>query len=218
MNRVVGVLLFLVVLGGTVFATTPRQFGLVKTLDNFEDGTILEKPEWWQFGQLNAEVVEVRDGEAPHYVGNYVLQLRGKTRHWYVGGMGVYMPMDATGFNYVKLNVKGYGLRSGSLVLELYDDDNNNGYIEHNELDPTHTLYDDKFIYTLKVNWSGWRVVMIPMHMFKDANPGIGDNIWNPNQRDGSAGFAQLQCLVLADSVKGDIKMDIDTIKMFYGR
>lgn len=218
MNKHLLILLLGFFLVTSLEANTPRKFGQVRTIDNFEDGTILDSPEWWRFGRLETKVVKEKDSSVPNYVGDYVLQLRGKTKHWYVGGVGVYMPMDATRYNFVKLIIKGYGEHSGSLVLELFDDDNNNAYIEHNEADPSYTLYDDKFIYTLKVNWSGWRVVMVPMHMFKDANPGIGDNIWNPTRTGKSGGFVQMQILALSSESYGAVEIDIDTIKLFYGR
>ena len=71
------------------------------------------------------------------------------------------------------------------MIIELFDDDNNNWEIEpHPEL-PSETLADDKFIHTLKVDWVGWKVVIIPFSKFVDENNDIGDDRWNPYQTKG---------------------------------
>ena len=209
------ILLLLTIIVTTSNAMNYSKYSRVKTIDDFEDGTILSAPDWWRFGVLETEVVKDQTTSSPKYLGNYVLQFRGSTSSWYLGGIGTYIPFNATRYNYVKLIVKGYGSSSGTLLIELFDDDNENGYIEQNESDSAHTLYDDKFIYTLKVDWSGWKVVEIPLSNFKDANPGIGDNVWNPNQRNGSGGLTQIQLLALANTREGFVEIDIDTFKFF---
>ena len=213
--RTLVVYIMTVMLAVTTVAMNYSNDKSVRIIDDFEDGTMLNQPEWWRFGNLEIDVVKDQTTSAPSYVEDYVLQLRGNTESWYVGGLGVYSPMSAVRYNYIKLIIKGYGSSSGSLLIELYDDDNENAYIEQNEYDSSYTLYDDKFIYTLKVNWSGWKVVEIPLRNFKDSNPGIGDNIWNPNRRNGSGGFTQIQLLLLSDSRNGSVEIDIDTIKLF---
>ena len=68
------------------------------------------------------------------------------------------------------------------MSIELFDDDNGNWEIEpHTDIE-SETLADDKFIHTLKVDWIGWKVVIIPFSKFVDGNSDSDDK-WNPYQK-----------------------------------
>ena len=72
-----------------------------------------------------------------------------------------------------------------------------------------------KFIHTLKVDWTGWKVVIIPFNNFVDANLGIGDDLWNPYQTDSSGGLLQMQLVLLAGDKEVKPRIRIDEIKIY---
>jgi len=186
------------------------------TIDDFEDGDLIEKPEWWIFGKAQLGIDRVVASENPTYVGQRVLQVRGKSSDWFVGGLGTYLGLNGYRYNAFKVYVKGYGEESGSLRFEFYDDDNGNWRVEADDF-MKNPIHDDKFIYTLHVDWKGWRTIIIPLSHFRDENPNIGDNIWNPWQRKNSGGIIQLQILAMTATEKGAVMIDIDAPKLFYG-
>jgi hypothetical protein len=189
--------------------------GHVYLVDDFELATEKDVvPEWWSFGDVKQSWVDNRVF-IEEYLGKRSLRFTGSTDKWIVGGLGTYLGVKGTRFNAVKMVVYGGGKNSGMLSIELYDDDNENWEIE---LDPdasSRAYADDKFVYTLKVNWIGWKVVVIPFSQFHDDNPRIGDDVWNPNQKGRSGGLVQMQLLVLASKKKGKVRIGIDTIKFF---
>lgn len=210
--RLITILLTLILL--LSFQTQAKSRSML--IDNFEDGDLIEKPEWWTFGRVDLSVARVVPSENPKYVGNRVLQLRGKSSDWFVGGLGTYLGVNGFNYNAFKIYVKGYGEKSGSLRFELYDDDNGNWQIETDQF-MKNPIFDDKYIYTLVVDWKGWRTIIIPLSHFRDENPNIGDNIWNPFQRQNSGGLIQLQILAMTATDKGAVMIDIDSPKLFYG-
>ena len=127
--------------------------------------------------------------------------------------MGCYVGADLTGYNAIKLLIKGKGKNSGSLIFELYDDDNKNWALELFPKYPSQPRFDDRFVYTQKVTWSGWRVVIIPFSYFSDLNPSVGDNKWNPDQADGSGGLLQMQMILMAANAKSAPDISIDFVK-----
>ena len=183
-------------------------------VDDFEDADLTKFPEWWGFDQINLSVEPNNLLEFKH-LGNRSLQLKGPPSNWYVGGCGTYFGIDAEPYNAIKLVVRGYGEKSGMLIVELYDDDNNNFEIETHPDDPSEALADDKFIHTVKVDWSGWRVVIIKFDRFVDGNLGIGDDLWNPYQIESSGGLLQMQLVLLASDKEVDPRMRIDSIKIY---
>ena len=97
----------------------------VYIVDDFEDGEIERTPEWWTFGILDVSLVDNNKDEAT-FLGDKSLRLKGNPSEWYVGGMGTYLGIDSTPYNAIKLLVRGNGIESVFLRIELYDDDNNN--------------------------------------------------------------------------------------------
>jgi len=183
-------------------------------IDDFSDGNLQDNPKWFSFGKVAVELMK-NDPTEFQPLGPLSMRLSGETSIWYVGGVGVYLGIDATRFKFIKLLIRGNGPTSGSLQLELFDDDNDNRLLERNPKIPSQTLYDDKFIYTLDVNWSGWKVVIIPIDRFRDENPTIGDNIWNPHTKNGSGGLLQLQIVAFAHQEVGKVSFLIDSIRLY---
>ena len=96
-----------------------------------------------------------------------------------------------------------------------YLSDSNDWEITPHPVDPSRVVYDDKFVYNIVVDWEGWRVVIVSLDSFKDANPLFGDNIWNPYHTGTSGGLLQLQLLLFATDDKKNPMIRIDTIKFF---
>jgi len=175
-------------------------------IDDFEDGEYQKKPEWWAFDKVKLQVTPEKR-----------LLIQGATNNWYVGGFGIYLAkenQDLSKYTSLDLDVYGYGLNSGILKIELYDDDNGNWQIEQDMAKGYAPIYDDRFVYELKVDWKGFKHVSIPIEEFVDNNPEAGDNVWNPQQLGGSGGLLQMQFIVMATSKTGKVEMELDNIKL----
>lgn len=184
-------------------------------VDDFEDGEFVESPYWWEFGNLELTIKDNNLAESS-FVGSRSLRLRGQSKNWYIGGTGVVLDMDGTWFNGIKMIVRGHGQeKSGNITIELFDDDNENYKLETNPNHPGKLTFDDKWVYTFKVDWEGWKVVIIPMKKFRDDNPTVGDNIWNPSKENGSGGLIQMQMIAIAPQKKSKMDIQIDSIKLF---
>lgn len=188
----------------------------VFVIDDFEDGTIVEEPAWWTFGNINAfasNAQSYKGDPLQQYLGKYALALKGNTKDWYVGGLGTYAGKDASRYTHLKIMIYGNGPKSGRLTFQLYDDDNKNYILEQDVENNYEPIFDDKFEFTQNVSWKGWKVMLIPLANFKDVNPTVGDNKWNPDTKDGSGGLLHFQIVVLSDDKEGTIDMAIDDIK-----
>lgn len=192
----------------------PNQPNNAFIIDDFEDKDLSRYPLWWKFGDADVSIDTNRPKQAS-YLGDYSMRIKGQPNEWYVGGVGTYFGIDGTPFNALKMIVKGKGESSGTLILELYDDDNNTWEVEKHPDYPSQPLEDDRFIYTQKVTWDGWKVLIIPFSHFSDVNPGIGDDIWNPNQDNGSGGLLQFQMIVMAVDKHSTPDVWIDSLKFF---
>ncbi len=180
-------------------------------IDNFEDGNVTQSPFWWTFGALNVSVEENEEDD-PLILENFSARFTGATKKGFVGGMGTFFGVDGTRYNAVKLLVFGNKKKGGVIRIELFDDDNGNWVIEPDK-EGLNPAFDDKFVYSLSVNWEGWREVILPFSHFVVDNLGKGDGQWNPHQQKGSGGLLQTQLLFFANKAKGKIDMKIDYIK-----
>ena len=196
------------------FSTSQATVHLV---DNFSDQNLTEEPKWWSFGNVYVSVEQNQKDNLP-YVGNYSMRLEGETTGWYIGGVGTLLGIDTKRYNAIKFLIRGYGPKSGTLSIELYDDDNNNWAIEPHPDNPSVVYKDDKFVNSIPVTWYGWRVVIVELKDFVDDNKNFGDNVFNPYQTDNSGGLMQMQLMLLSSKQDGWAKMDIDSIKFFYYR
>lgn len=198
--------------GATIFQDQPDNLFII---DDFEDANLKTFPEWWVFDNVTLST-EPNNKEEFTAIGDRSMQITGKQDNWYVGGCGTYFAVDTSNYNAIKLLVRGYGPKSAVLIIELYDDDNNNYELEPHETVSSEVKADDKFIHTLKVDWLGWKVVIIPFNKFVDANLTIGDDKWNPFQKDSSGGLLQMQLILLAADKNITPRLQIDTIKLYH--
>lgn len=176
-------------------------------IDSFDDADIKAAPAWWTFDALEESFPEAKNNDN----GYYYFKLTGQANNYYVGGMGTYLGKDLSEYDTLVVSVLGSGPNSGTIRLQLYDDDNNTYQLEQ---DSTYKpLYDDYLEYELPVTWDGWKIVEIPLNKFVDMNQGVGDDIFNPEQKSGSGGLLHFQLVVLATSEKGKIDLGIDNLK-----
>ncbi len=180
----------------------PREaWALPFTPENF-------KKQWWHFDRLNCTWLPEAVSET--FLGPHSLELRGQIQGWYGGGLGTYLGMDARGYTHLSLNVFGYGPGSGILKIELVDDDNKNYRADVNAQKPGTGDQDDVLTYALPVTWQGWKHINIPLLAFSDANPGAGDDLWNPSQWLGSGGLLQMQWIALGSQATQPFHMQIN--------
>ena len=184
----------------------------VYVVDTFEDGDFQQNPEWWRFGLLNLKVID-NDKNEYRFLESKSLHLTGMTENWYVGGLGTYIGVDGSQFDAVKLVVKGSGKKSGVLKLELYDDDNQNWEVEQDSVKSI-PQYDDRWAFNLNVDWTGWKVVIVPFSEFFDDNPLVGDDKFNVDQKDGSGGLLQMQIIALSATKRGAVDIKVDSIRL----
>ena len=188
----------------------------VNKITDFENiGTTLEE-EWWKFGNIKIQKEKnPYNQNYSQFIKKNSLKISGETKEFYAGGIGKYLGIDGTQYNNIKLLIKGNGKNSGVLVMELYDDDNNSWIVETNKNANNQPSEDDKFIYSIPINWYGWKTVIIKLKDFKDDNLGVGDDTWNPNQKNDSGGLLQIQFILLTQKEKSKININIDNIKVF---
>jgi len=193
-------------LGKPVPQPSPSREGVL-VIEDFESGNFNKKDtSWWVFDNLSAKLAPGKDSR-------YSLELKGNARDWYVGGIGKYIGQDVGKFNSFDMDVYGAGKESGVLKIELYDDDNGNWQIEQDPKKGYAPIYDDRYVYELKVDWNGYKHVSIPISEFLDNNPEAGDNVWNPQQIGGSGGLLQMQIVANAVSKTGKVNMRIENIE-----
>ncbi len=191
-------------------------------VSDFESGSIKSPREWWTFDISQAEAASNENltkgnQDIAAKVGNYSFHLSGGATNWYAGGCGTYIAeegQDLSKYNFFQLDIYGNGAGSGTLKIEIFDDDNNNWQVEQDPAKSYAPVHDDKLVYEVSVDWNGWERVSIPLDDFVDDNPKVGDDIWNPQQSDGSGGFLQIQIICLATSDKGSVDYNLDNISL----
>lgn len=189
-------------------------------IENFESGSLRSPREWWTFDIKTAEPESnssLTSGEkdAASQVGKYSLKLKGDSTNWYAGGCGTYLAkenQDLSKYNTFRVDVYGNGPGSGTVKIELYDDDNGNWQAEQDPSKSYAPIYDDKYVHDIMVDWLGWKRISVPFDDFVDDNPTVGDNIWNPAQNGASGGLLQLQMICIAPKEKGEINFSVDNI------
>jgi len=194
--------------------------GDVYMIDDFEDGNFNSNPEWWRFDNVTVNVVsnaEMRNGDpsVAAGVGKLSLSVTGNASDWYAGGIGTYIArkgVDLGKYNAISIDIYGYGPGSGSIKIELVDDDKGNWQVEQDSRGVP--LYDDKFAYTQLVDWSGWKRVVIPFSDFSLDNPGRGDGVLDISQRNGGGGLLQMQMIFIASKKIGSLRYAIDNISL----
>jgi hypothetical protein len=184
-------------------------------IDDFENGNYSD-PEWWKFDNIMLNAVD-NSSYGGGDVGKYSLRMKGMASNWYVGGCGTYLAKPKTNYsayNAFQMDVYGNGPGSGTLQIELYDDDNGNWQVEQDPKKAYMPIYDDKLQRQIVINWKGWKTLTLPFADFDDANPNVGDDIWNPNQNGGSGGFLQIQLIALGPKKSGNVNFNIDNVML----
>jgi len=169
-----------------------------------------ECPVWWSFGNL--QYSRAAAGTTPSNRGQ-VLAVRGSAPGAFASGRGTFVDRDIGPRRTLKLDVRGYGPHSGRIKIELSEDDNGNWEIEKDPRLFT-PLYDDRFIYELTVDWSGWRELSLPISQFHDDNPNGGNNQFDPARDLTSGGLLEMQLLFGPGTPdQSDIRIDLDNIR-----
>ena len=184
-------------------------------IDNFEDSNFNKDPEWFTFDGIIPSVAKnstLKDGDpkVAAIVGDYSLKLTGAAKDWYVGGIGVMLGIDATGYDQFNIDVYGYGENSGKLKIELYESVTGKTDIEVGK--DWKPLHDNLWTNEIEVNWTGWKHLSIPIKEFK--NEGHGSNTWNPKLINGQGGLVKVQLISVADTQTGSINYNVDNIEL----
>jgi len=189
-------------------------------IDNFEDGNFNSDPKWWRFGDLNLEAMKNPQAQSRDLIsescGDYSLKLSGKTNNWYIGGLGTDIGVDGSKFSRFQMDVYGHKKYVGKLKVEIFEDDNMNYAIEQDPQKGYEPVYDDKWVAEVNVQGEGFTRVSIPFTAFRDANPGVGDGVWNPDQEKGSGGLMKIQIVALSEGQQGGIDCSIDNLLLTY--
>jgi hypothetical protein len=181
-------------------------------IDNFENG---KSDRFYTFGNLVSQVVRNATEEAEEPIaqscGDYALAFSGTSENWYVGGIGTDLNLDATSYHRLQFDVYG-GEGGGKLKIELFDDDNKNFSLEQDPARDWLATNDDKWVVEVPILGRGFTRYSIPFSAFRLENPGCGDGIFNPDQKDGSGGLLKIQVVVLADRPEGKVQGKIDNL------
>jgi hypothetical protein len=189
-------------------------------IENFEDGNFTSNPEWWKFDNISASVADnsqyqAGDPAVAAAVGRYSLNITGNSSDWYAGGMGTYLAKKNNNlgrYNAVQMDVFGNGPGSGTIKIELVDDDKGNWQVEQDSRGVP--LYDDKFVYNTTVDWRGWKRIVIPFSDFALDNPGKGDGVLTAAQENGKGGLLQMQLIFIAPQKVGSLNYNLDNISL----
>ncbi len=207
--------IFAVIMTMFIASVSFAQIG-TKLIDNFERNQSLKSPEWWKFDNVTVSVVKnpvSRPGDrTAALAGKYSLNVKGNAKNWYCGGIGTYLGTDASGYNGLEMLVYGYGPDSGTIKIELYDDDKGAwNTVYDKEWKP---VKDDLWAFELKVDWRGWKRVFVPFTNFALTNPKRGDGVMNFDQNKGSGGLLQVQMIMIATSEDGETNVNLSNIKL----
>ncbi|MFA5840573.1 MAG: hypothetical protein WC890_08030 [Candidatus Margulisiibacteriota bacterium] len=203
-------------------AVSAGATGPVFLIDNFESGNLKSPRDWWTFDIKTADIASNKsykggDTKVANEVGNYSLLFQGTAKNWYAGGAGTYLAkegQDLSKYSSFQIDIYGNGPGSGTFKIELLDDDNNNWQCEQDPKKSYTPVYDDKFVYDVRVDWTGWKRLVIPFADFVDDNPTVGDDVWNPSQSGASGGLLQVQFICLGGSDKGNINLNVDNVSL----
>jgi hypothetical protein len=68
----------------------------------------------------------------------------------------------------------------------------------------------------VNIQGKGFTRISIPFSAFRDVNPGVGDDLWNPNKGNGSGGLLQMQLVAITDEQHGKMDFNIDNLLLTY--
>lgn len=213
-------LAFLSVIFAVIFCGMAAAQMTFFLIDNFEDGDYTRNPEWWAFDGAKIQVQKNPSASKMDFVaqscGEYSLDVKGRSKDWYIGGFGTNVMVDASEYSRLQLDVYGNKSQKGKLKIELYEDDNNNNIIEQDQTKGWAPKHDDIWATEIKVLGEGFTRYSIPFSAFIDTNPGIGNDKWDPNQKDKSGGLLKIQFISVADTKEGEADLKIDNVILTY--
>jgi hypothetical protein len=187
-------------------------------IDNFESG---KADKWYRFGEVRMAVEKNPSLEAgakdviAESCGEFSLKLKGRANNWFAGGIGTDMNVDASPFTRLQLDAYGSAER-GKIKIEVFDDDNRNFALEQDPSRDWLATKDDKWVAEIPILGKGFTRISVPFSAFKLENPGFGDGVWNPDQKDGSGGLLKVQLILLTDKPEGDVEVNIDNLLLTY--
>lgn len=179
-------------------------------VDNFESNSYSK---WFPFGGVQLDIMSnpklAKRDLVAESCGDYSLKIAGEASDWYVGGIGAELGIDATPYSRIQMDFYG-SPTGGKTKIELYDDDNGNKQIEQDK--NWIPKYDDKWSVEIPVLGLGFTRVSIPFSAFTLENPGKGDGIFNPDNKNGSGGLIRMQVIFVAPQKIGTIDLALDNI------
>ena len=187
-------------------------------IDNNENG---KADKWYRFGELRMMIDNNTSPEAgvrdviAESCGEYSLKLKGRANNWFAGGIGTDLNVDASPFTRMQMDVYGSGSR-GKIKIEVFDDDNRNFSLEQDPARDWLATKDDKWVAEVPILGKGFTRISIPFSAFILENPGCGDGIWNPDQKDGSGGLLKIQLILLTGKEQGEVEANIDNLLLTY--
>ncbi|MSR88039.1 MAG: hypothetical protein EXS67_00065 [Candidatus Margulisbacteria bacterium] len=176
-------------------------------VDDFESKTI---DKWWVFGAIKPSFMDNDAKEFPFLESNS-LRLTGNSDGWIIGGLGTPINVNEQQFNTLKVLMKGIGPNSGSITFELYEGDAKTGEIQADPNNPGYLSVGKRYIYTVKVNWIGWRIVIIPLEWFRNDDPKTRNNVVTPK----NGKFVQIQLLGIGAPKSKSMDIMIDRLKFY---
>lgn len=177
------------------------------TIDDFETKTI---DKWWVFGDLKPSIVENDTQEFP-FLEPTSVRLTGRSDGWIIGGLGTPIQVDEQKFNTIKVLMKGSGPNSGSITFELYEGDEKTGEIQADPKNPGFLSTGKRYIYTLKVTWTGWRIAIIPLDWFRNDDPKMRNSVLTPQKGK----LVQIQLLGIGAPKSKSMDIVIDRLKFY---
>jgi hypothetical protein len=196
---------------------SPAQFSFY-LIDNFESG---KADKWYKFGEVrlaverNPSLEAGRSDAIAESCGDYALKLKGRSVNWFAGGIGTDLNVDAAPFTRLQLDAYGSG-RGGKIKIEVFDDDNRNFALEQDPARDWLATKDDKWVAEVPVLGKGFTRISIPFTAFRLENPGCGDGLWNPDQKDGSGGLLKVQLILLTEKEQGEVEVNLDNLLLTY--
>jgi len=169
-------------------------------IDNFNCKNLKAPVYWWTF-------------DCAPSASKGVLSFDKLSRNFYGGGCGTYIAkegVDYSKYNAIKLDIIGTGNDSGTLKIELVDDDNGNWSCEQDKKGKV--LKDDVFVYEQRVDWKGLKTITIPFADFVDDNDTVGNDEFDIGKTGQSGGLLQIQLICLSNSPIASIKFAVDNI------
>lgn len=186
---------------GPAFARPLREL----VIEDFEQRAVCKA--YWEFGAVRFTRTPTQEPGR-----SQALSVRGEGLTTVGHGFGLYLNDELGARSTFALDVRGYGARSGRIKIELIEDDNGNWDVEKDPRLFT-PLFDDRFVFELPVDWTGWRHIRVPLALFVDDNPGQGNDRFDPERDLTSGGLLEVQLLFSPlGAGSHSVELDVDNL------